>query len=110
VSDPVDYYLREIAAVPVLTPQDEINLAKRIQGGGEDAEIARKELIESNLPLVVHIAKRYANGAIDTLDLIMEGNTALLKAAHEFNPARNYRFSTFAEWFVRRAIRRESKR
>jgi RNA polymerase primary sigma factor len=113
VHDPTDHlhwYMREIEAAPLLTPQDEINLAKRIQGDGEGAEIARKVLLESNLRLVVSVARRYAKSSSHILDLIQEGNNAILKASYKFNPARSYRFSTFAEWFVRRAIKRESSR
>jgi RNA polymerase primary sigma factor len=105
--DPVDLYLRELATVPVLTPEGEMDLAKRIKRGGSDAEIAIKDLLEANLWLVVAIAKRFPNEDIHILDLIQEGNTALLNAGHKFNPARGYRFSTFAAWCVRRTIRRK---
>ena len=96
-TDPVDVYLREVATLPLLTPEGEMDLVKRMQESGEEAEIARKDLLGSNLQLVVSIAKRYANGNIHVLDLIMQGNNALLKATYKFNSARGYRFSTFAE-------------
>ncbi len=108
--DPVQLYLREVDTIPQLTPEGEMDLAKRMQGSGEEAEIARKDLIGSNLGLVVAIARRYENGNIHILDLILQGNNALQEATYKFNPSRSYRFSKFAEWFVRRAIRRESKR
>ncbi len=109
-SDPVDVYLREMGTLTQLTPEGEMDLAKRMQGSGEEAEIARKDLLGSNLRLVVSIAKRYANGDIHVLDLIVHGNNALLNATYKFNPSCSFRFSTFAAWFVRRAIRRESRR
>jgi RNA polymerase primary sigma factor len=109
-SDPVEVYLREVAAFPQFTPEGEMDLAKRMQGSGEEAEIARKDLLGSNLRMVVSIARRYPSRDIHILDLIVQGNDALLKATYKFNPSRGYRFSTFAEWFIRRAIRRESRR
>jgi DNA-directed RNA polymerase sigma subunit (sigma70/sigma32) len=109
-TNPVDVYLREVGTLPQLTPAVEMDLVKRMQGSGEEAEIARKDLLEPNLQMVGSVAKRNANGNIHILDLIMHGNNALLKATYKFNPSRSYRFSTFAEWFVRRAIRRESRR
>ncbi len=108
-SDPVEVYLGEVGTLPQLTPEGEMDLAKRLQESGEEAEIARKDLIEPNLRMVVSVAKRYPNRDMHVLDLIVQGNDALLTATYKFNPSRSYRFSTFAEWFVRRAIRRESR-
>src|SRR5258708_3240997 len=88
-SDPVGVYLGEVATFPQLTPEVQMDLAKRMQESGEEAEIARKDVFGSNLQLVVSIAKRYANGNIQVLDLIMEGNNALLKATYKFNPSRS---------------------
>ncbi len=109
-TDPVGVYVQEVAAFPQLTPECEMDLAKHMQGSGEEAEIARKDLLGSNLRMVVSIAKRYPSGDVHVLDLMVLGNEALLKATYKFNFAGGYRFSTFAEWFVRRAIRRESRR
>ena len=109
-TDPVEVYLREVATFPQLTPEVQMDLAKRMQGSGEEAEIARKDLLGSNLRMVVSVAKRYPNRDMHILDLIVQGNDALLKATYKFNPSRGYRSSTFAAWFVRRAIRRESRR
>jgi RNA polymerase primary sigma factor len=108
--DPVMVYLREVGTLPLLSSEGERELAERIQGGGRDAEIARKELVEANLRLVVFIARRYATRGIHILDLVQEGNRALLKAVYEFDPARSYRFSTYATWWVRRALSRTASR
>jgi RNA polymerase primary sigma factor len=107
LDDSLDYYLRELATVPVLTSEGEMDLAKCIERGGSDAEAAINDLLEANLWLVVAIAKRFPNENIHILDLIQEGNTALLNAGRKFNPACGYKFSTFAAWCVRRAIRRK---
>jgi RNA polymerase primary sigma factor len=109
-TDPVEVFLQEVATFPQLTPEGEMDLAKRMQGSGEEAEIARKDLLEPNLRMVVSVAKRHPSGDMHILDLIVLGNNALLNATYKFNPSGSYKFSTFAEWFVRRAIRRESRR
>src|SRR6266566_2712253 len=108
--DPLSVYLREVGTVPLLTSEGERELAKRIQGGGRDAEIARKNLAEANLRLVVSIARRYTSRGIHILDLVQEGNRALLTAVYEFDPARSYRFSTYATWWMRRVLSRTPSR
>ena len=97
-------YLREVLATPRLTREQEIELAKRISGGGQDAEDAEKQLIEANLRLVVATAKRYRNRGRGLLDLLQEGNIGLMKAAKKFNYTRGYKFSTYAIWWVRRRL------
>jgi RNA polymerase primary sigma factor len=98
--DPVKVYLNEVCKVPQLAPEAEIELAKRIRQG----EIAKKDLVEANLRLVVSIARRYADRGIHVLDLIQEGNLGLLKAAERFDYKRGYKFSIYAAWWVRQAI------
>jgi RNA polymerase primary sigma factor len=102
--DPVSVYLNEVRGVPPLPPGAEADLVKRIQDGGEDAEAARKDLVEANLDLVVSIARRYTRRGIHILDLIIEGNTALLNASHKFDSPRAYKFSTYVSWLVRRTL------
>jgi len=97
-------YLREVLATPRLTREQEIELAKRISGGGPDAEDAEKQLIEANLRLVVATAKRYRNRGRGLLDLLQEGNIGLMKAVKKFNYTRGYKFSTYAIWWVRRRL------
>jgi RNA polymerase primary sigma factor len=97
-------YLREVLTLPLLTHEQEIELAKRIGGGGQDAEVAEKQLIEANLRLVVTTAKRYRNRGRGLLDLMQEGNIGLLKAVKKFNYTRGYKFSTYAIWWVRQTI------
>ena len=97
-------YLREVLATPRLTREQEIELAKRISGGGQDAEDAEKQLIEANLRLVVATAKRYRNRGRGLLDLLQEGNIGLMKAVKKFNYTRGYKFSTYAIWWVRRRL------
>ena len=101
----MDVYLQEACAAPPLTPESETGLALRIQAGGREAETARYQLVEANLRMVAHVAKRFTNRGIHILDLIQEGNNALLKAVNQFDPARGFRFSTYATWWVRRAMR-----
>jgi len=104
--DPVKVYLNEVGKVPQLVPEAEIELAKRIDHGGRQAETAKKDLIEANLRLVVSVARQYADRGIHVLDLIQEGNLGLWKAAERFDYRRGYKFSTYATWWVRQAILR----
>ena len=103
VSDPVRMYLKEIGNVPLLSAEEEINLAVRIQGGDD---IAKQELAEANLRLVVSIAKRYVGGGMQFLDLIQEGNMGLMKAVEKFDHTKGFKFSTYATWWIRQAITR----
>lgn len=103
VDDPVRMYLKEIGKVPLLSPDEEIELAKKIELGDEEA---RKKLAESNLRLVVSIAKRYAGRGMQLLDLIQEGNLGLIKAVEKFDYRKGYKFSTYATWWIRQAITR----
>ncbi|HVP48196.1 MAG TPA: sigma-70 family RNA polymerase sigma factor [Bryobacteraceae bacterium] len=105
--DPVGVYLAEVATVPRLTRDAEIELTRKIRSGAEDAETAKVQLLESNLWLVAPIAKRFANGSVHLLDLIQEGNRSLLSAVKMFDCTRGYRFSTYATWWVMRALRRK---
>lgn len=101
--DPVKLYLKEIGSYPLLTIEDEINLAKRIEQGDEHA---KKQLAESNLRLVVSIAKRYVGRGLSFLDLIQEGNLGLIKAVDKFDYTKGYKFSTYATWWIRQSITR----
>lgn len=103
VDDPVRMYLKEIGKVPLLSPDEEIELAKKIEIGDEEA---KKKLAESNLRLVVSIAKRYAGRGMQLLDLIQEGNLGLIKAVEKFDYRKGYKFSTYATWWIRQAITR----
>ena len=103
VSDPVRMYLKEIGRVPLLNADDEINLAVRIQEGDE---VAKQELAEANLRLVVSIAKRYVGRGMQFLDLIQEGNMGLMKAVEKFDHTKGFKFSTYATWWIRQAITR----
>lgn len=96
-------YLRDIAKVPLLTPEQEQELARRVQAGDADAE---GQLIEANLRLVVRVARRYLNRGLSLLDLIEEGNLGLLHAVTKFQPGRGTRFSTYAVWWIRQAVAR----
>jgi len=101
--DSVRMYLREIGRIPLITAQEEIKLAKRIEAGDE---IAKKKLAEANLRLVVSIAKKYIGRGLTLLDLIQEGNTGLLRAVEKFDWRKGYKFSTYATWWIRQAITR----
>ena len=101
--DPVRMYLKEIGSIPLLSGEEEIELAKRIEQGDEDA---KQKLAESNLRLVVSIAKRYVGRGMSFLDLIQEGNLGLIKAAEKFDYRKGYKFSTYATWWIRQAITR----
>ena len=103
VDDPVRMYLREIGRIPLLTYEQELELAKRILDGDEEA---RKELAESNLRLVVSIAKKYVGRGMLFLDLIQEGNMGLIKAVEKFDYTKGFKFSTYATWWIRQAITR----
>lgn len=103
ISDPVRMYLKEIGRVPLLSAQDEIELAKRIEAGNEEA---KRRLAEANLRLVVSIAKRYVGRGMLFLDLIQEGNLGLIKAVEKFDYRKGYKFSTYATWWIRQAITR----
>ena len=103
MDDPVKVYLKEIGRVPLLTPEEEIELAIRISEGDEEA---KKKLAESNLRLVVSIAKRYVGRGMQFLDLIQEGNLGLLKAVDKFDYTKGFKFSTYATWWIRQAITR----
>ncbi|WP_027088310.1 RNA polymerase sigma factor RpoD [Cohnella panacarvi] len=106
INDPVRMYLKEIGRVPLLGADDEIDLAKKIEAGGADAEEAKKRLAEANLRLVVSIAKRYVGRGMLFLDLIQEGNMGLLKAVEKFDYEKGFKFSTYATWWIRQAITR----
>ncbi len=103
IDDPVKVYLKEIGRVPLLTPEEEIDLAIRIIDGDE---YAKKRLSEANLRLVVSIAKRYVGRGMQFLDLIQEGNLGLIKAVEKFDYTKGFKFSTYATWWIRQAITR----
>ncbi len=103
ISDPVRMYLKEIGRVPLLSASEEIELAKRIEEGDEEA---KRRLAEANLRLVVSIAKRYVGRGMLFLDLIQEGNLGLIKAVEKFDYRKGYKFSTYATWWIRQAITR----
>ncbi|MDK2992850.1 MAG: polymerase primary sigma factor [Clostridiales bacterium] len=103
IDDPVRMYLKEIGKIPLLSSDEEIELAKRIEQGDEEA---KKRLAEANLRLVVSIAKRYVGRGMLFLDLIQEGNLGLLKAVEKFDYRKGYKFSTYATWWIRQAITR----
>lgn len=103
VNDSVKIYLKEIGKVPLLTPQQETELAKRIAEGDEEA---KQDLIQANLRLVIAIAKRYAGRGMPFLDLIQEGNMGLIKAVDKFDYTKGFKFSTYATWWIRQAIAR----
>ena len=103
IDDPVRMYLKEIGRVPLLTAEEEIELAKRMEQGDESA---KRRLAEANLRLVVSIAKRYVGRGMLFLDLIQEGNLGLIKAVEKFDYTKGYKFSTYATWWIRQAITR----
>ncbi len=102
-SDPTRLYLNEIGVSPLLTASEEVKFARRIRKGDESA---RHRMIESNLRLVVKIARRYLNRGLPLLDLIEEGNLGLIHAVKKFDPERGFRFSTYATWWIRQTIER----
>jgi len=103
IDDPVRMYLKEIGRVPLLTAEEEIELAHRIEAGDDEA---RRQLVEANLRLVVSIAKRYVGRGMLFLDLIQEGNLGLMKAVKKFDYRKGFKFSTYATWWIRQAITR----
>ena len=103
INDPVRMYLKEIGRINLLTSEEEYEYALQVEEGNEDA---KRILAESNLRLVVSIAKRYVGRGMAFLDLIQEGNIGLMKAVEKFNPAKGYKFSTYATWWIRQAITR----
>lgn len=103
IDDPVRMYLKEIGKVPLLTAEEEVELAKRMAEGDEEA---KRKLVEANLRLVVSIAKRYVGRGMLFLDLIQEGNLGLIKAVEKFDYKKGFKFSTYATWWIRQAITR----
>ena len=103
LDDPVRMYLKEIGKIKLLTPEEELELAKRMSEGDEEAQ---KQMAEANLRLVVSIAKRYVGRGMLLLDLIQEGNLGLIKAVEKFDYTKGYKFSTYATWWIRQAITR----
>ena len=103
IEDPVRMYLKEIGKVPLLSAEEEIELAKRMENGDQEA---KKRLAEANLRLVVSIAKRYVGRGMLFLDLTQEGNLGLIKAVEKFDYRKGYKFSTYATWWIRQAITR----
>ena len=101
--DPVRMYLKEIGKVPLLTPEEEMDLAVRVSAGDEEA---KRRMTEANLRLVVSIARRYVGRGMVLLDLIQEGNLGLIKAVEKFDHTKGYKFSTYATWWIRQAITR----
>ncbi len=103
IDDPVKIYLKEIGRVPLLTPEEEIELAQKMKDGDKEA---KKRLAEANLRLVVSIAKRYGGRGMSFLDLIQEGNLGLIKAVEKFDYTKGFKFSTYATWWIRQSITR----
>ncbi len=101
--DAIRLYLKDIKKLPLLTAEEEIRLAERIKKGDR---AARHKMIQSNLRLVINIAKKYSHFGVSMLDLIEEGNLGLMKAVEKFNPKKGYRFSTYAAWWIRQYISR----
>ena len=102
LDDAVRAYFRDISRVRLLTAAEEVELAKQIEAG---SEAARRRMIESNLRLVVSVAKKYSNRGLSLLDLIQEGNLGLMRAVEKFDYRRGFKFSTYATWWIRQAIR-----
>ena len=103
VSDPIHMYLKEIGQVPLLSPEQEVDLARRVAEGDEDA---KKQLEEANLRLVVSIAKHYTGHDMSLMDLIQEGNLGLIRAVEKYDYRKGFRFSTYATWWIRQSITR----
>src|SRR5687767_14761522 len=101
--DSVRLYLREIGKIPLLNPEEELSLAQKVKAGDK---LAKDQMAEANMRLVVSIAKRYSGRGLDFLDLIQEGNTGLLRAVEKFDPSKGFKFSTYATWWIRQAITR----
>lgn len=103
MSDPLKIYLRDIKDIPLLTPEEEISLSKKIHKGDSEA---RKKMIQANLRLVISIAKRYSHLGLPISDLIEEGNLGLMRAVAKFNPGKGFRFSTYAAWWIKQYVLR----
>src|SRR3990167_4144601 len=103
MTDPIKAYLKDIRPIPLLTPEEEIDLARKIRKGDK---AAREKMIRANLRLVISIAKRYVNLGIPLSDLIEEGNIGLMKAVDKFDPHRGFRFSTYAAWWIKQSVSR----
>jgi len=97
-------YLKNMGAIPLLSREDEVEVARRIEAGGPDAELAKQALINANLRLVVSIAKQYSYRGMPLADLIQEGNLGLIKATEKFDYRRGFKFSTYASWWIRQSI------
>src|SRR3990167_1487989 len=103
---PLQIYLKQIEKIPLLTPQDEVDLSKKIRSETRGSKEARHRMIQSNLRLVISIAKRYANMGLPFSDLVEEGNIGLMRAVDKFNHKKGYRFSTYASWWIKQAVMR----
>lgn len=103
---PMKIYLKQIEDIPLLTPEEEISLAEKIQSKNRGSAQARERMINCNLRLVISIAKRYSNMGLAFSDLVEEGNIGLMRAVEKFNPKRGYRFSTYGSWWIKQAIMR----
>ena len=99
-------YLSEIGSIPLLTREEEVELAKQIEKGGKEAELAKTKMINANLRLVVSVAKRYANSAMPFMDVVQEGSIGLIKAVDRFDYTKGYKFSTYSIWWIRQSITR----
>jgi len=106
VDDPVRQYLREIGAYALLTAEDEVALGRLMEAGGDAGRDAKRRFIQSNLRLVVSIAKRYQSSGLPLLDLVQEGNLGLIRAVEKFDYRKGFKFSTYATWWIRQAITR----
>ena len=107
LDDPVRMYLKEIGKIKLLTPEEELEVAKKmVEGDEQERDAARKRMSEANLRLVVSIAKRYVGRGMQLLDLIQEGNLGLMKAVEKFDYTKGYKFSTYATWWIRQSITR----
>ena len=101
--DPIKAYLKDVRKIPLLTPQEEVDLARKAKGGDQEA---RNKMIRSNLRLVISIAKRYMNLGVPLSDLIEEGNIGLMKSIEKFDPEKGFRFSTYSAWWIKQGISR----
>ena len=107
LDDPIRMYLKEIGKIKLLTPEEELEVAKKmVEGDEQERDAARKRMSEANLRLVVSIAKRYVGRGMQLLDLIQEGNLGLMKAVEKFDYTKGYKFSTYATWWIRQSITR----
>ncbi len=105
-SDSTSMYLMEVSQFPLLSKQEEYNIFSRIRAGGKDGDAAKQQMIESNLRLVIHIAKQYSYDHLPLLDIIQEGNIGLMTAIDKFDHTRGLKFSTYAYWWIRRGVRK----